>query len=91
MKTLENLWYGNIDPHEVYLKDQHQFKRLLSLLEKSRDALSATLTDNEKELLDKYDEMANEMHSISEIAAFSFGLRLGVKLMVETLDEIPTV
>ena len=44
MKTIDELWYGNISPFE---------------------------------------ECMNEMHSITERDAFSYGFRLGVQLMAE--------
>ena len=74
---LTELWYGNIDPHESIPVD----KRLLSLMGRNRDRLADALTEQQKELLDKYDEALNEMHSSTEIEAFSYGFRLGVQLM----------
>ena len=41
------------------------------------------LTDKQLETLEKYDEAMNEMHSIAEVEAFSFGFRLGIRLMIE--------
>ena len=29
MTVLENLWYGNIDPHEEILTENKRYKRLL--------------------------------------------------------------
>ena len=75
--------YGNINPHETFLDNNRPFKHLLSLMVKNRDKLSDTLTDQQKETLTKYDEVINEMHSIAEVEAFSYGLRIGVLLMVE--------
>ena len=83
MTILEDLWYGNINPHEMFLGNNCPFKHLLSLMGKNRDKLSDTLTDQQKETLTKYDEVINEMHSIAEVEAFSYGLRIGVLLMVE--------
>ncbi len=83
MTVLEGLWYGNINPHETYLNGNCRFKHLLSLMGKNRDNLSDTLTEQQKELLEKYDEAVNEMHSLAEIEAFSYGFRLGVRLMIE--------
>lgn len=48
----------------------------------SRDELSKTLTDKQSEMLGKYDEAMNEMHSIAEVEMFSYGFRLGVRLMI---------
>ena len=49
---------------------------------KNRDNLSDTLTEQQKELLEKYDEAVNEMHSLAEQAAFQYGFSLGVRLMI---------
>ena len=52
MTALEELWYGNIDPHEAILQDDKQFKNLLSLMGRNRDKLSDTLTEQQKETLE---------------------------------------
>ena len=83
MTLLENLWYGNVDPHEAILTDSKRYKHLLSLMGRNRDELNETLTDKQSEVLEKYDESVNEMHSLAEVEAFSYGFRLGVKLMIE--------
>ena len=50
-----------------------------------------TLTDKQSEMLEKYDAAVNEMHSLSEVEAFSYGFRLGVRFMIEAvvIKEIP--
>lgn len=88
MTALEDLWYGNLNPHETYLNGNCRFKHLLSLMGKNRDKLSDTLTEQQKELLEKYDEAVNEMYSLAEVEAFSYGFRLGVRLMVEASVSI---
>ena len=45
MTALEDLWYGNINPHETYLNGNCRFKHLLSLMGKNRDKLSDTLIE----------------------------------------------
>ena len=82
MTLLEDLWYGNIDPHETILTDSKRYKHLLSLMAKNRDELNETLTDKQSETLEKYDETINEMHSLAELEAFRYGLELGLKLMI---------
>ena len=86
MTVLENLWYGNINPHETYLNGNCRFKHLLSLMGKNRDKLTDTFTDKQKELLEKYDNTINEMHSLTEQAAFQYGFSLGVRLMTESVS-----
>ena len=83
MTLLEDLWYGNIDPHEAILTDSKRYKHLLSLMARNRDELNETLTEKQAETFEKYDEAVNEMHSLAEVEAFSYGLRFGVRLMIE--------
>ena len=83
MTMLEDLWYGNINPHETFLNGNCRFKHLLSLMGRNRDNLSDTLTEQQKETLAKYDDAVNEMHSLAEPAAFRCGFSLGVRLVME--------
>ncbi len=87
MTVLEDLWYGNINPHETYLNGNCRFKHLLSLMGRNRDNLSDTLTEQQKETLEKYDEAVNEMHSVAEVEALSYGFSLGVRLMMESVTS----
>ena len=85
MTLLEDLWYGNLNPHEAILTENRQYKHLLSLMARNRDELSETLTDKQPEMLEKYDEAISEMHSVAEVEAFSCGFQLGVRLMIEAV------
>ena len=80
---LKEMWYGNIAPHDSIPVD----KQLLSLMGRNREKLEETLTEKQKELLEKYDEALNEMHSAQEIEAFSYGFRLGTKLMTDAFAK----
>ena len=86
MTTLEDLWYGNIDPHESFLIQNRQFRHLLSLMGKNRDKLSNTLTEQQKESLAKYDDAVNELHSLAELSAFRYGFSLGIRMMTESVS-----
>ena len=83
MGILEELWYGNISPFEQCTRGDKQLKELLKLVARNKDDLDATLTDKQKEVLEKFEENMNEMHGITERDAFSYGFRLGVQLMAE--------
>ena len=50
----------------------------------NREDLDGTLTEKQKEILEKFEDCMNEMHSITERDAFSYGFRLGVQLMAES-------
>lgn len=85
MTLLEDLWYGNVNPHEAILNENRRYKHLLSLMGRNRNELSETLTDKRQKTLEKYDEAMNEMHSLAEVEAFSYGFRHGVRLMIEAV------
>ena len=84
MKTLDELWYGNISPFEQCTRGDKRLKELLKLVARNREDLDGTLTDKQKETLEKFEECMNEMYSITERDAFSYGFRLGVQLMAES-------
>ena len=83
MKITDELWYGNISPFEQCTRGDKRLKELLSLMARNRDELGETLTDKQKETLEKFEDCMNEMHSITERDAFAYGFRLGVRLMAE--------
>ena len=85
MKILDELWYGNIVLFEQSTLGDKRFAELLKLVNQNREELNGMLTDEQKETLEKYEEPVNEMYSVTERTAFSYGFRLGVRLMVESL------
>ncbi len=84
MTELEDLWYGNVIPHEQFLDGNNEYRKILSQTVKRRDELETSLTEKQKELLTAYDASCAELNSLSDLSAFSFGFKLGVKLMCET-------
>ena len=78
MKTIDELWYGNIYPFEQCTRGDKRLKELLKLVAQNREELDGTLTDKQKEMLEKFEDCMNEMHSVTERDAFSYGFRLGV-------------
>ena len=87
MKTIDELWYGNIAPFEQCTRDDKRLKELLKLVARNREELDGTLTDKQKETLEKFEECMNEMHGVTERDAFSCGFRLGVQLMAESFIQ----
>ncbi len=88
MKSMiEELWYGNIIPQEDGIFNKPEFKELLGYTARHRGDLEETLTDKQKELLDKMMDNRNEFDSLAETRVFAYGFKLGAKLMLEMLDE----
>ncbi len=83
MRTLDELWYGNIAPTEQCTRDSKQFKELMALVARNREELIATLTDKQKETLEKFEDCMNELHGLAERDAFSYGFRLATQIMAE--------
>ena len=84
MKTIDELWCGNISPFEQCARGDKRLKELLKLVDRNREDLDGSLTEKQKEALEKFEDCMNEMHSITERDAFSYGFRLGVQLMAES-------
>ena len=90
MSIIDELQYGNIAPFEQSTLGDKRFAELLKLVNQDREELVRTLADKQKEKLEKYEETANEMYSVTEREAFSYGFRLGVRLMSESRSKIDT-
>ena len=76
MITLEDLWYGNINPHEQFLDGNEKYRELLPIMVKDRESLSDGFSPEQNEWLQKYDDIINEMHSNAEVEASKYGFRL---------------
>ena len=51
MKTIDELWYGNVSPFEQCTRGDKRLKELLKLVARNREELDATLTDKQKEAI----------------------------------------
>lgn len=84
MNTLEDLYYGNLFPRGKCAKLDDETKELLGLLNRNEEKLTATLTEEQKEIFEKYKDCNRE---ISERETFLNGLRLGAKMIIEVINE----
>ena len=84
---LEELWYGNINPQEQSKESSQAIKELLKLMGRNRDRLYDSMTAEQRETLEKYDDCVNEMYSLIELEIFSYAFRLGGRLMLATLMD----
>ena len=83
MTTLENLWYGNIHPYEKSVPKESEYAKAAKQCIRHTDSLVATLTDAQKETLDKLITAQTEQSSLGECDAFIRGIVIGVKMMLE--------
>lgn len=84
---LEEFWYGNINPQEQSKEHSRAIKELLTLMGRNRDRLHDSVTAEQQETLEKYDDCVSEMYRLIELEIFSYAFRLGGRLMLATLMD----
>ena len=87
MDILEDLYYGNLFPHEKVSKLDDETKELLGLLNRNEEKLIATLSDEQKETFEKYKDCNREISEICEKDAFLNGFRLGARIIIESVNQ----
>ena len=85
MNIIEDLYYGRISPYEMNISATPEYQKLKALADRNEDLLRQTLSDEQKELLEKLIEFVTDISSISERDMFIAGFRLGVKLMMDVM------
>lgn len=87
MYILEDLYYGNLFPHEKVSKLDDEMKELIGLLNRNEEKLIATLSDEQKETFEKYKDCNREISEICERNAFLNGFRLGARIIIEVVNN----
>ena len=87
MKLLEEFWYGNIKPTEYDTFACKEYKEIFRLITKNKEKLQATMTDVQKELFSQYTDAVRECQTLSECLLFQSSFKLGVKMMVDVMEE----
>ena len=86
LTTLENLYYGNIAPHEYEVVRGSEYDITVKLVIRHEQELSATLTEQQNAILQKIKDNHTELMNLGERDAFVRGFSLAVRLMVETMS-----
>ena len=86
MKLLEEFWYGNIEPTE-YDTSPKEYKKLQELICRNEEKLQDTMTDEQKELFERYTDCVREFQTITDCLIFQNSFKLGARMMVEILEE----
>lgn len=87
MDILENLYYGNLFPHEKCAKLDDETKELLGLLNRNKENLIANLFNEQKETFEKYKDCNQEISEICERNAFLNDFRLGARIIIEVVNS----
>ena len=86
MDILEDLYYGNLFPHEKCSRLDDEVKELLKLLNRNEEKLTATLSEDQKETFEKYKDSNCEISEISERESFIKGFQLGARIIIESIS-----
>ena len=87
MNTIQDLYYGRISPYEMSISTAPEYQKLKALADRNVDLLRESLSDEQKELLEKLTECITDISSISERDMFIAGFRLGMKLMIDVMKD----
>ena len=90
MTTLENLYYGNIAPHEYEVVRGSEYDITAKLLIRHEQKLSDTLTEQQNAILQKIKDNHTELMNLGERDAFRRGFSLAVRLMMEAMTSEKT-
>ena len=83
---LEELFYGNICPNTDCRSNDKEVKELMGYIADHHDNLNKTLSDKQKELLEKFDDCYAELTDINERERFVYAFQLGARVAIEVLS-----
>ena len=85
--TLEELFYGNIVPNERQVTGKSELQRMINRAAECERELTELLDEKDRHALTALTSAQQEINSITAIENFIMGFRLGVRLIVECMDE----
>ena len=86
MTTPENLYYGNIAPHDYVVPRDSEYYVTAQLVVRHENELSTTLTEQQKEILQKIKDNHTDLLCLGERDAFCRGFSLAVKMITEAMS-----
>ena len=88
MKSIINeIWHGNIIPQEDSRNNTKEMKELLSFMARHHEDLEKTMTDDQKEIFQKFHDCWDEYMSLAESAVFAYAFKLDAKIMHDIMCE----
>ena len=86
MRLLEEFCYGNIEPTE-YDTSSKEYKKLQELICRNEEKLRASMTDEQKELFEKYTDCVHEFQTTTDCLIFENSFKLGARMMAEVMED----
>ena len=86
-KILEDFYYGNITPSEKEMQPGSKLQHAVNTAARCEGQLAEGLDEVKQALLTKLVKAQHEIDSITATENFILGFRLGVRMMVECMDD----
>ena len=87
MNVIKELWHGNIIPQDDSRNNSPEMKQLMEYMARHHDALLKTMTEEQKEIFEKFHDCWSEYMSLAEATIFEYAFKLGAKLTMEILND----
>nr|WP_298023115.1 DUF6809 family protein [uncultured Dysosmobacter sp.] len=86
-KTLEDIYYGNIIPCDRQIAPGSNLERAMDQAQKCEEKLVSQLEGTQESLLLNLINAQDDIYSTMVLENFILGLRLGMRLAMEVMDE----
>ena len=87
MNIIKELWHGNIVPQDDSRTNTKEMKELIGYMTRHHDDLQKSMTYEQKEMFEKFDDCWSEYMSLAEAAIFEYAFKLGARLTMEILND----
>ena len=84
--VINELWHGNIVPQEDSRSNSPEMKELMEYIARHHGDLLKSMTDEQKEIFEKFDDCWSEYMSLAEAAIFEYAFKLSAKMTIEILN-----
>ena len=82
---LGELWHGNISLQEDGRNKTPEMKQLMDYMARHHDDLLKTLTDEQRDIFERFDDCFSEYASLAEEAIFVYAFRFGAQMPLDAL------
>ena len=87
ISMIKELWRGKICPQTDSRNNSPEMKELMEYMARHHDNLLKTMTDEQKEVFEKFDDCWSEYMSLAEASIIEYAFKLGMQIAIETLTE----
>ena len=84
---IKELWHGNINPQENSRNNSPEMKELMEYMARHHEGLLNTMTDEQKEIFEKFEDCWGEYATYAEEAIFEYAFKLGARLAIEVQSD----